>query len=323
MTKILIVKTSSLGDVIHNLPIVEDILAADPTAQIDWVVEENFADLVKMHPHVHQVIPVAWRRWRKRLKSRETWQEMFDFRYRLKKKHYDYVIDTQGLIKSGIITKMTNAKVKCGYSKEVAREPFAARFYNNHFLIPKNAHAIERNRWLASAALGYYANEHRLDYGIKTNVSEPIIKEPYVIFLHATSRTDKHWPNENWITLGHYMNKLGYKVVLPWGTDAEHEQALHIADNLANVYILPKLTLPDLAAVIEQTFMTVGVDTGLLHLSAAFFKMTVGIYTSSLPDLTGVYGSKTSVSLGGMGKIPTVDEVVEEVNRLITRHHRQ
>ena len=323
MIKILIVKTSSMGDIIHNLPIVKDILAAHPDAQIDWVVEEGFADLVKMHPDIHEVIPVAWRRWRKTLTSLETWRQMRDFRYRLKRQHYDYVLDTQGLVKSGIIAKMADATLKCGYDKSAIREPFAARFYNNHFTIPKNAHAIERNRWLASAALGYYPDEHKLDYGIDADAPDVDSDQPYIVFLQATSRKEKQWPSDSWVDLGNRLNQMGYFIVFPWGTDTEYQDAETIANQLSDALVLPKLRLNELAGWIKHADMTIGVDTGLLHLSAAFNRPTVGIYTTTSPELTGVYQTRLSANVGSASKTPTVDDVFETAKRIITRYQRQ
>lgn len=323
MTKILIVKTSSMGDIIHNLPIIEDIRAAIDDAEIDWVVEEGFADIVRMHPLVHQVIPVALRRWRKSLISMDTWREIRDFRYRLKQQHYDYVIDTQGLIKSGMIVYMTNATVKCGYDKSAIREPFTARFYNNHFMIPKNAHAIERNRWLASAALGYYPDEHKLNYGIDAPAPDIDSDQPYIVFLQATSRADKQWSFDAWIELGNRLNQMGYFIVFPWGTETERQQAESIASQLSDALILPKLKLNILAGWIKHATMTVGVDTGLLHLSAAFHRPTVGIYTSTSPALTGVYESRFGANVGSAIKAPAVDEVFDVVKRMLTRYQRQ
>ena len=149
--RILLVKTSSLGDVIHNLPVVSDLRRSFPDATIDWCVEEAFADIPRLHPQVGEVIPVALRRWRKTLFQRATWREIGQFRRRLARTPYDAILDTQGLIKSALIARQASGR-RLGYAAEVAREPLAARCYDETFVIPPNAHAIERNRWLAAAA---------------------------------------------------------------------------------------------------------------------------------------------------------------------------
>ncbi|HPP47030.1 MAG TPA: lipopolysaccharide heptosyltransferase I, partial [Accumulibacter sp.] len=151
--RILLIKTTSLGDVIHNLPVVSDLRLSLPTARIDWCVEEAFADLPGLHPGVEQVIPVAIRRWRRHLGAWATWKEIAAFRRRIAAA-YDYVLDTQGLLKSGLIARLAHG-VRCGYAAEAAREPWAARFYDATFVIPRNVHAVQRNRWLAAAAFDY------------------------------------------------------------------------------------------------------------------------------------------------------------------------
>jgi len=155
--RILLVKTSSLGDVVHNLPVASDIHARFPQARIDWVVEEGFADIPRLHPAVRKVIPVAVRRWRRTLFSAATWRELGAYRDSVRAERYDLVLDTQGLVKSALLAWQA-AGPRAGYAAEAAREPLAARFYDATYVIPKNLHAVERNRWLAAAALDYGPN---------------------------------------------------------------------------------------------------------------------------------------------------------------------
>ena len=162
--RILIVKTSSLGDVIHNLPVVSDIHQHFPDAIIDWCVEESFAAIPRLHPGVNEVIPVALRRWKKNLLCRQTWQEVKVFRQSIARQHYDLVLDTQGLLKSALITRQARG-VKCGYDANSAREPIAARFYDRCYAVSKTVHAVTRNRLLAAAALSYVADPE-MNFGI-------------------------------------------------------------------------------------------------------------------------------------------------------------
>jgi heptosyltransferase-1 len=162
--RILLVKTSSLGDVIHNLPVAADLARQFPGVEIDWCVEEAFADIPKLSPAVRSVIPVAIRRWRKSLLGTGTWGEIKQLRSRLKTEGYDAALDTQGLIKSAVITRQAPGK-RLGYNADSAREPLAARFYDSTFTVPRHLHAVERNRLLAGAAFGY-TPPAALDYGI-------------------------------------------------------------------------------------------------------------------------------------------------------------
>ncbi|MBL8403401.1 MAG: lipopolysaccharide heptosyltransferase I, partial [Dechloromonas sp.] len=198
--RILIVKTSSLGDVIHNLPVISDIRRHFPQAQIDWCVEESFSAIPRLHPGVGRVIPVAVRRWRKKLLQAATWREMAEFRRQLASETYDAIIDTQGLLKSALIASRAKGP-RLGYAADAAREPAAARWYNRHFHVSRDLHAVIRNRRLVAAALGYQI-EGEPDYGIETPPASFswLPHRPYAVFLTATSRDDKLWPEANWLT---------------------------------------------------------------------------------------------------------------------------
>ena len=316
MTRILIVKTSSMGDVIHNLPIVTDIQAHVPNAVIDWVVEEAYADLVSLHPGVTRVLPVAWRRWRKSLTSWKTWSEMRDFRYGLQRDTYDYILDTQGLIKSAVIVKLAHGRTKCGFDARVARESWAARAYDAKFVIPRNAHAVERNRWLAGAALEYYPDEHRLDYGLQLPDTPPA-GDPFAVCLPSTSRSDKMWPETHWIALGGWLNRQGLSVVMPAGSPAEVRSVSRLAGAMPSARVLPHMRLSHLAAWIRQAAVVIGVDTGLTHLGAALRRPTVGLYVHSDPERCGLYGLRDIVNLGKQDSPPDVETVTQSIVTLL------
>src|SRR6185295_6550775 len=165
MARILFVKTSSLGDVVHNCPAVSDAARAMPGAEIDWVVEEPFARVAKMHASVRRVITVAVRRWRTALWNPTVWSEIADVRRAIGAERYDAVIDTQSLLKSALITSWAQG-VRHGLDAASAREPLAARFYDTRHAVTRELHAVERNRRLAAAALGY-AVPATLDYGLR------------------------------------------------------------------------------------------------------------------------------------------------------------
>ena len=210
----LLVKTSSLGDVIHNLPVATDLRRNFPKITIDWVVEESFADIPRLHPAVRLVLPVALRRWRSQLFARDTRVQWRAFRQALDERHYDVILDTQGLVKSALIGWIARGN-RCGYVAEAAREPLAARFYNRRFAIPRNLHAVDRNRWLAAAAFDYPppdAADPSLDYGIKAQplVAQWLPQRPYAVLLSATSRDDKLWAEERWVELGRSLAERGF-----------------------------------------------------------------------------------------------------------------
>lgn len=310
----LLVKTSSLGDVVHNLPIVTDIRRNNPGAVIDWVVEEAFADIPRLHPGVRRVIPVAIRRWRKQLFTTTAWREIAEFRRELRSSAYDVVLDTQGLLKSAVITRQAQLAVngrRLGYAGEAAREPIAARFYDAGFMVPKNVHALERNRRLAAAAFGYLL-EQPLDYGIAASplVTDWLPARPYAVLLTGASRADKLWPEAEWVALA---RALELNLMLPAGSAAERECAQRLATQIPHAIAAPPLSIAELAGLLAGARIVIGLDTGLTHLAAALNKPTVAIFSGSDPDLTGVHAGLHAVNLGRNGGPPAVDEVVAAV----------
>lgn len=310
--RILLIKTSSLGDVVHNLPVVTDLRREHPEASIDWVVEESFADVVRLHPGVRRVIPVALRRWRKSLLTPATWNEMRAFRTALQAENYDLAIDTQGLLKSALITRMARGK-HCGYDASSAREPVAAHFYDAAFEVPKHLHAVARNRRLAALAAGYVAPAAP-DYGIATAparcVPSGTFRGTEAILLTATSRDDKLWPEERWIAAGRALHERGLTCLLPAGSATERERATRIAQAIPGAVALPPLSLPELAAQLVAARIVIGVDTGLVHLAAALGRPTLALFCASDPTLTGVVANTPAINLGTRGRPPGVEHVL-------------
>ncbi|NSL53740.1 lipopolysaccharide heptosyltransferase I [Uliginosibacterium aquaticum] len=318
MRSVLLVKTSSLGDVIHNLPVVSDLLHHWPKLAIDWVVEESFAEIPRLHAGVRKVFPVAVRRWRKQLTQRATWQEIGAFRQAVRSNCYDLVIDTQGLFKSALLTRMADG-LRCGYSREAAREPLAAWFYDCRYAIPKTAHAVERNRWLAAAAAGY-SPDLPLRYGLHVDTADTA--KPYCVLLTATSRDDKLWPEAHWQTLGQALAAEGLRCVLPAGSARERERASRIATAIPGAELAPPSSLGELAQLLGAAAGIIGVDTGLTHLAAALDRPVVALYVATAPGLTGVYAGPHALNLGGRGQCPAPAEVLAALQPMLTKKIR-
>jgi heptosyltransferase-1 len=313
---IILVKTSSLGDVLHNLPVVTDICKHVPGARIDWVVEEGFAPLTMLHPGVRRVITVAMRRWRK-----SWWQSRGEMRVvcrDLRSSRYDLVLDTQGLLKSALITRCAHATC-CGFDWRSAREPLASLFYDRTYAVAKNRHAVERNRQLAGQALGYIP-QGAPDYGIRApNLVLPWLSaEPYAVLLHATSRDDKLWAEPNWIELGKYLSQTGMRTLLPWGNEQERARSERLSSVIPGAICTPRINLNEAAAMLGQARVVIGVDTGLSHLAAALGVPTIGIYTATDPGLTGLYAGARVINLGGKNLSPTVAEVSVAIEKACT-----
>lgn len=288
--KVLIVKTSSLGDVLHTLPAVTDAMHALPGIRFDWVVEEAFAEIPAWHPAVEKIIPVAVRRWRKRPVHAVVSGEFSAFWRDLRAHDYDFIIDAQGLIKSALLTRMARGP-RYGLDKVSAREPWSALAYQHRYIVPKQQHAIERVRQLFAAALGYSVPHAGLDYGItRQQFSQHASSGNDMVFLHGTSWPSKQWPRPYWIRLAQFSNAAGFGVSLPWGNAAEHEDAQEIAEACENARVLPKLNLTELASLLTSARAVIGVDTGLAHLAAALSVPTLTLYGATRPALTGTRG---------------------------------
>ncbi len=292
--KVLLIKTSSLGDVFHTLPAVQDAFSQCPGVEFHWVVEEAFRDLPTWHPAVKRVIPVAWRRWRKNLKDGTVRAEMKAFFADLRQEEYDIVLDAQGLIKSAMFTRLARGP-RYGLDKNSAREPLAAMAYQHGVAVTKGRHAIDRTRDLFAQVLGYTVPDE-LNYGVdRRRWSRPQVDGDYWIFLHGTTWETKLWPEAYWSELAALVTENGQKVFLPWGNDEEKARAGRIAAGQQGVSVLPKMGLNDLNAWLAHASRVVGVDTGLSHVVAALNIQAVAIYGATDARLTGVCGPEVEV----------------------------
>lgn len=307
MPRILFVKTSSLGDVVHQCPAVSDAARKLPGAEIDWVVEEGFAGIARMHRAVRKVIPVAVRRWRRAWWSRAVWREIGEFRRGVGAERYDAIVDTQGLLKSALLARAAHGE-RHGMDRASAREGIAASFYDVRHPIPRALHAVERNRRLTAAALGFPLDEE-LDYGLGSTAQAPM-HGAYAVLLTMTSRADKLWPEARWIELG---RALALPVVLPWGSPAERERADRIGRGIGQAVVPKSMGLDELATLFAHARGVVGLDSGLTHLAAAVGVPTVGIFCATNPALTGLYGSPVARNVGAAGRPPEVFEVLKHL----------
>lgn len=315
--KVLIVKTSSMGDVIHTFPAVEDARRNRPDISFDWCVEEAFAGIVALHPAIRTIHKVAIRRWRKQLFDSGTWREMAGLRRELHAAQYDLVIDAQGLLKSAFVAIQAGAPV-AGFDQASAREPSATLFYKRKYAVPRDLHAIERTRRLFGLALGYEPDLSALASGI---VPPPGglagIDGKTAFLLHGTSREDKKWPAEDWIGAARLLVGRGMTLVTTWSNEREKAVAEAIAQAVPATIVVPKSPLSDIAAILGRSTLVIGADTGLTHLASAFGLPTVAVFLATEPGLTGPRGQYASTLLASVGERVTPAQAVAEAEKLL------
>jgi heptosyltransferase-1 len=314
MADVLFIKTSSLGDVVHHMPALTEAKARRPDTRFDWVVEEAFAPLIRLHPALGEAIPVAGRSWRRAVGQGSTWRAIGAFLRVLRGRRYDAVIDTQGLFfKSALIARAARGR-RHGYDPNSVREPFSCALYNVRHRVDWEQHAIARNRALTGAALGY-TPEGPPDFGLDRAALAGAPGAPYGVLLHATARADKEWPEANWRMLAALLG-TGVDLVVPFGSEAERERASRIAAATARARVLDRSPLDEVARLVAGAAFVVGVDTGLLHLAAALNVPLVAIFCASDPGRTGPVGAGRIEVLGANGAPPSVGEIAEAIARI-------
>lgn len=310
MLRILLVKMSSIGDLVHTLPMVSDIRANLADAQIDWIAEEACVEIPAMHDAVSNIIPFALRRWRKQ-RNKAAWREFLLFRARIRQQHYDYVLDNMASLKSVAVCKLARG-TSFGPDWKSAREAPAGLFYDFPVRISRRLHAVERYRFLAAAALGYRL-DMPTDYGLegKFRRLEGMPDGGYAVLLHSTSRAEKLWDEAHWVKVGRYLSAQGMTSVLPWGSDSERLRSERLGAAIGNALVPPRLNLNQAMATLAHAKLALGVDTGLLHMAAALHRPVVGIFCDSDPVTAGVYTPAPSGNLGRKGAPPSAGEVLD------------
>lgn len=290
--KILLIKMSSMGDIFHTFPAISDIKKNFPSAEIDWIVEDSFKEIVDWHPAIHKVIPIHLRRWVKQ-RSKKHWQEFQTWRRELRTETYDYIIDAQGLLKSAVIAKCAKSHGIDGYDKSSAREPVTHWFYKRCHTIDKDQHAVERTRQLVGKALGYTPTP-KLNFGINQNFTQ-VQKNPHkLVFIIGTSWVTKLWATNEWQALTKIAIDNGYSIEIIWGSAEEQS----IADQI--IAVCPQATRPKqrlsittIAEKLVEAAGVIGLDTGFSHLAGALETPTIALYGATSPIKVGLIGEHT------------------------------
>lgn len=308
--RVLVVKLTSMGDVLHLMPALSDLQKQHPDATVDWMVEDSFAEIPAWHPIVQRVIQVSTRRWRSLAFSNI--REFLTFLKELRAQPYDVVIDAQGLIKSAVFSRFARLApngLRAGFSGDSIKESPAAYWYQKKVLVDRQQHAIKRLRALFAGVFDYTQPQTEVDYqldlgalsaslaaltnknaGPDVTSSQTSNLKPSIMLLHGTTWPTKHLPEKVWGELADLIGGEGYDVTVCWGNQQERLRAERIANGRPHVSILPKSSLSDLAITLSKTLGVIAVDTGLGHLAAALSVPMVSLYGSTNSQLTGAVG---------------------------------
>jgi len=313
MLKVLLIKMSSMGDLVHNLPLVSDIRAHFPDARIDWVAEEAYSPIPALHPGINRVIPVAWRRWRRELGQAKTRQEMKAFLAALRAVDYDLILDTQGLYKSAIVARLARGRI-VGGDRSSIKEGGAALFYHQRLAISRARHVIDRCRAVGAGALGYAADTPQ-EFGIRAEPlrAEWLPSDPYCVLMHAASRPEKLWPEAHWVALGRHLHQRGLRTALPWGSSEERARSERLAALIPGAVVPPLMSLDLAARFLAGARVVVGLDTGFTHFAAALSRPTIGIFCDSDGEQAAVHGGAYCKSFGKKGQPPAYEVILQAV----------
>jgi len=342
---ILIVKLSSLGDVLHNLPIVWDIRKQYPNARVDWVIEEAYVELItpllttESFKGIDHIIPMSLRRFRKELKYRGWSSILQDFQLqkkRLQAIQYDVIIETQGLLKSAIITFLARKSPQAIVSgignrtQDSGYEPLSRLFYTKSVKVPPQFHAVDRSRAVAAGGLRSLLPNRDASppqfyppalIDSLQHLPNPLgfVKNSYVMCFHATARLAKSWSTENWSAIGNEFSQRGLIMIFPWGNPKEKLISEQLAKEVPNAIVPNAFSIQDAFVINTQAKLVIGVDTGLTHLAAVLGVPTIELYIDSPRWKTEGYWSQQVINLGDKQQAPTLEKVITAATRLLSK----
>lgn len=319
MDRILIVKVTSMGDIVHGQPIVADLHRAFPGVQVDWAADAAFADILSWNPGISRVLCAPLRRF-KRARSLNDLKSIAASIGELRGVKYDAILDLHGVYKSAIIAFLARGRLTYGYRRESLGETGAAFAYNRRYPPREDLLAWEGLRKTVGDTFGYKI-DGAPDFGLVVpKPAAPLagaVHAPYALLFHATSSDEKKWPAAHWHAVGAQLRERGLTALLPWGSEAERREGEAIAAGIPGAIVLPKLTLTEVAQHIDAAALVVGTDTGFVHLASAVGRPTVMIFTATSVRHFGIDVPGRSMSLGDAGRPAEVDEVCAAISAVL------
>ena len=319
--RVLIIKLTSMGDLMHALPALTDASRKIENIEFDWVVDENFSEVPSWHPKVNSVITTNHRTWRKNLFSADLLKELKNLKSRLNHTNYDVVIDMQNNLKSAAVSYLTKNPIH-GMDKNSVREFPAHLAYKFKYKISKENHAISRQRDLMAFSLNYELKEEAIDYGVQDNKFErPDFNLPdnYLFFVHNASWPTKMWPVSYWQEMIELVNHEDYVAILPSGSEEEFDRAQQIVSSSSDAIALRPQTLNKTAFIVNNAAGCICSDTGLAHLSAVLNKPSVTMYSVTDEGLIGTRGDNQAHIISSDSKMDSIspEEAWEKLTSLM------
>ncbi len=318
MKRILIVKVTALGDIIQAQPIVADLHKAFPGVEIDWAADELFADVARWNSGIRRVHSAPLKQFKK-ARSMDGLRAITGSISALRQDRYDAICDIQGVYKSAIIARIARSRLRFGYLNKDLGERGAAFAYSRRFEPRPQGTTVHSMRVTVARALGYTFDETP-DFGLQIPGADALAlpdDRPFAILFHGTSKDDKKWPNEGWIASARHLLLRGLNVMLPWGSEKEHQAAQAIATQVPGVTVLPRLSVLEIARYTARAALVLGTDTGFTHLAYALERPTVLILTATTRDTIGIAHPERAITVGDAGQSPSTRAVFDAIDAVL------
>lgn len=317
MQRVLLVRLSALGDIIHSLPVIADIQRRWPNTIIDIAVDERFIEIPQLNCFVNKTISLPLKRVKKGVFHKGSWSALPAALKELRAEHYDVVIDLHGMIKSAAVALLSRAKLRVGFDVSQCSEKPAALCYHKHFLPQTIPNRVDWLRHLTSFAVDSDCSR-TLDYGLPLRLA-PTNTLRSIVFFHSSSDDAKNWHEDNWVALGKELIARGYQIELPWGNAREQERAHRLQHQMGAEHadVAPFRSLSEWVQHFSELALVIGLDTGLTHLAAAVGVPCVGVFTVTNPKLLVPQKPDYATTLGGNGDTPMVQDVLGACNLLL------